>query len=201
MKIIGFAYGEFSQVLSLNPNFKPKKKKLKLILDVTVRKNSTDFSQVLKRAQSFFPNLQRHNCCSFEQKEKSCFITVDGKTDLAHLTEHILIDLIAKIKHLPTCSGITCGYFKPTYRFDLFVECPEEKVGRFCSNLAVFLMKRFIQEKEVSAKYVRLIDLVEYLERNSSDINEEKISKDLGLKEKEVFSLVKELRKFQFLQN
>jgi hypothetical protein len=200
MRIIGIEYGEFSEVSSLNPNFKPNEKRIKVILDVDNRKDGLDFFLLLERAQEFFPTLRRHNCCTLESKK--CFKSIDWTTDLAHLTEHIIIDLVVKIIHLRVCSGVTCGYFKPEWRFDLFVECPDRKVGSFCSNLAVFLMERFLRGKAVSPKYNHLISLVEYLQGNSLAVNDKnKISQELGFSEKEISSLFRELKKFQFIQN
>ena len=84
-------------------------------------------------------------------------------TDIAHMMEHMIIDLQANVSRMDSCSGITCGYKEPDFRFDLFIEYKDKDVARFSSYLTLDIIKRALLGKKVFPKYQRLIRLAEYL--------------------------------------
>ncbi len=55
---------------------------------------------------------------------------------LAHLIEHVAIDLILTASRGRRCSGATCAHADRFDRFDLFLECAEPMLGRCAAVLA-----------------------------------------------------------------
>jgi len=215
LEIKEISYGEFPEILGLNPRFKPGGKKVKVVLDVRVpetEKGNTDLSSVLMKLTKLLPSLERHQCGEhlFEDlksgKRYPSSEHLDKITDIAHIMEHIIIDLQSKITGMDSCSGITCGYKKPYYRFDLFVECEDKKVGMFSVFFAEDLLKRLLTNKSLSRRYRALIDLAKHLYGNNSLQRQTKlnpmasqISSELGWKKSFVLSLLRELKGFGFL--
>jgi hypothetical protein len=109
---------------------------------------------------------------------------------------------------MDSCSGITCGYKNPEHRFDLFIECKDEKVGRFSTFFAVDLMKRLLSGKNLIKRHFQTIELVKYLYQNRSSSQkselislDSKIASDLGWTKRTVVSLRTELKNFGFLDS
>jgi hypothetical protein len=209
------AYGEFPEVSGLNRRFKPGGKKLKVVLDIFVPKGKKriDFLSVYRKLLELLPTLERHKCGEnlFKDSGKHGDVPpgeVEGLTHIAHLIEHVIIDLQSNITKMDSCSGITCGYKNPEHRFDLFIECRDEWVGRFSVFFAVDLMKRLISGKNFIRRHFRTIELVKYLRKNipSSQKGQllrpaSKIASDLGWSKKSVVSLLQGLQEFRFLDS
>lgn len=186
-----------------------------MVLDVFVpkRKKNIDFSLVYRKLLKLLPTLEKHKCGEdllkgLENHKEIPSGEVEGMTHIAHLTEHVIIDLQSNITKMNSCSGITCGYIKPEHRFDLFIECRDEGVGRFSAFFAVDLMKRLLFDKHLSKRQFQMIELVKYLHQNlslrqkSELINlESKIASDLGWTKRSVIFLLKELNNLGFLQS
>ena len=215
MEIKEVSYGEFPEVFGLNKRFKPGGKKLKVVLDIFVprSKKRVDFSSVYQKLLELLPTLERHKCGEnlFKNSEKHKDIPpgkVEGLTHIAHLIEHVVIDLQSNITKMDSCSGITCGYKNPEHRFDLFVECRDERVGRFSVFFAVDLMKRLILGKNFVKRHFRTIELVKYLRKNVSLSQKShvpklasRIASDLGWTRRSVVSLLEGLQEFGFLDS
>jgi hypothetical protein len=104
---------------------------------------------------------------------------------------------------MDSCSGITCGYKNPEHRFDLFIECREEDVGRFSSFFSVNLVKRLLLGKNLAKRDFRIIELVKYLrgrmplgQKSELVSLESKVASDFGWTKRSVVSLFKELKNF-----
>lgn len=186
-----------------------------MVLDVFVPKRKTriDFSSIYRKLLKLLPTLERHKCGEdifndLKNHKELPSEKVEGMTHIAHLIEHVIIDLQSNITRMDSCSGITCGYKKPEHRFDLFIECRDEKVGRFSSLFAVDLMKRMLMGKNPTKRDFRMIELVRYLRENlplaqkSRSIGlESRIASDLGWRRRSILSLIKDLRDFGFLDS
>jgi hypothetical protein len=210
VEIKEISYGEFPEIFGLNKRFKPKSKKLKVVLDVFMPKNkqAVDFSLIYRKLLKLLPTLEKHKCGEnlFKNLHHHTEISsekMEGVTHIAHLTEHMIIDLQSNITKMDSCSGITCGYKNPENRFDLFIECQDEEVGRFSTFFAVDLMKKLLLGKNPARKHFRMIELVKYLRGNTSLTQksellnlESKIASDLGWTKRSVVSLFKELKNF-----
>lgn len=208
MEIKEISYGEFPDILGLNKRFKPGGKKLKVVLDVFIPegKKRVNFSSVYRKLLKLLPTLEKHKCGEnlfkdLENHHEISLEKVEWITHIAHLVEHVIIDLQSNITKMDSCSGITCGYKNPEHRFDLFIECREEDVGRFSSFFAVNLVKRLLLGKNLAKRDFRVIELVKYLrgriplsQKSELVSLESKVASDFGWTKRSAVSLLRELR-------
>jgi hypothetical protein len=215
IEIRELSYGEFSEVSGLNPRFKPGGKKLKVVLDVNAPQTKdvkTDLVSVFTKLIKLLPSLERHQCGeNLFEDIRSGNLTGDRQhpdqiTNIAHMMEHIIIDLQSNITGMNSCSGITCGYKEPAFRFDLFVECKDKKVGMFSAFFAAEVLRRLVNNKRLSPRYTYLIDLTKHLYRERShqqlaepDLLASQINQRLGWRRSFVLLLLKKLKEFGFL--
>ncbi len=166
------SYGEFREISDLNPRFRAGSRKVKVVLEVhapEVDAGQADLSSVFAGLNHLLPSLERHQCGEnlFDDlksgKKGSFGEQLERITDIAHIMEHVIIDLQSKITGMNTCSGITCGYKEPNNRFDLFVECKDKRVGVLSAFFAADLLKRLLSGRGVSRRYFALIDLAKYI--------------------------------------
>lgn len=212
LQIREICYGEFPEICGLNPRFKPKSKKVKIVIDVHVprsQKGSQDLPSAFGRLMKLLPSLERHQCGEHLLEDLKSDTAdfrsqhPDHITDIAHMMEHVIIDLQANITGMDSCSGITCGYKNPCSRFDLFVECRDKNVGVFSAFLATDLLKALLAKQSLSGRFRALIDLARYLYANKSllqltelDRVVSRISAEFGWKRRFVLSLLRKLREF-----
>ena len=212
LQIREIGYGEFPEICGLNPRFKPKSKKVKVVIDVHLpesQKGSRNLSSAFGRLMRLLPSLERHQCGEHLLEDLKSggrdfrAHHPDEATDIAHMLEHVMIDLQTNIIGMDSCSGITCGYKEPPHRFDLFVECRDKNVGVFSALLATDLLKALLAKKILSGRFRALIDLAKYLYANQSLLKRaqlepvvSRISTEFGWKRRFVLSLLRKLREF-----
>lgn len=173
MEICSVGYGSYPEILLLNSNFKPGDRLLKVVLEVHKRdlKLLGDFGETYRKLMQLFPSIDRHQCCHdqhYPGKVRTrggvAIREADIYANIAHLTEHVIIDLVASISGLSSVSGVTCGYLKPIGRHDIFVECPTKKLGLFAANLALEVMENLgngtVQKNRVK-KLTKLAKIIE----------------------------------------
>ena len=215
LQIRELSYGEFAEVSGLNPRFKPGSKKLKVVLDVhapEAQKRSGDLSSVFARLAQLLPSLQRHQCGEhlFDDLKSGGravgFQHSDPTANIAHMMEHVIIDLQSNITGMDSCSGITCGYKNPSFRFDLFVECKDKTVGSFSAFFAADVLKRLLTRRGLSRRYRALIDLAKSLYRSKShqrqiklDLMASQINSEFGWRKSFALLLLRKLKDFGFL--
>jgi len=173
MEISSVGYGSYPEILLLNSNFKPRDRFLKIVLEVHKKdvKFLGDFGETYRSLTRLFPSIKRHQCCHdslYADKVRTRggvpIKEADVCANIAHLTEHIIIDLIANISGLSSVSGVTCGYLKPISRHDIFVECPRKKLGVFAANLALEVMENLNNgtvQKNRLKKLTKLAKIIE----------------------------------------
>jgi hypothetical protein len=216
LEIKELSYGEFPEISGLNPRFKPGSKKVKVVLDVHASgsgKGDEVLPFIFMKLTKLLPSLERHQCGEHLFEDLRCGKRTlhlkypDKMTNLAHMMEHVIIDLQSKITGMNSCSGITCGYKDPYFRFDLFVECRDKKVGMFSAFFAAEVLKRLLTKRSLSRRYYALIDLAKYLYGNYAlrrqiqlDPLTSQISSEFGWRRSFVLPLLKKLKHFGFLE-
>ncbi len=212
MDIREISYGEFREISDLNPRFRPGSRKVKIVLDVhdsEARPVPADLSGIFRKLKNLLPSLEKHQCGEHlfdEAKSDHKRLPeepLERLADIAHIMEHVIIDLQSKITGMNTCSGITCGHKSPSNRFDLFVECEEKRVGVFSALFAANLLDRLLSERSVSKRYCALVDLARYVYRKdrlqqvaSIDVLVSQISLEFGWRRDFVVPLLRILRDF-----
>ncbi|MFH1335699.1 MAG: hypothetical protein ABII96_04215 [Candidatus Zixiibacteriota bacterium] len=224
LEIKEISYGEFPEISDLNPRFKPESKKVKATLDIQLPPDPAraDLSSIIHQLMKLLPTLEKHQCGEslFDNLKSGkkeplptthssvCSCHSDKITDLAHLMEHMIIDLQSNITGMDSCSGITCGYKTPPYRFDMFVECKDQTVGLFSVLFSTDVFSRLLEKGNITRRYHYLIDLAKYLYRNPSKRNPaslatftDHIAKELVLRKNYVGALIQRLKEFGFFDN
>ncbi len=209
MRIVSLNFGRFPELEGLSILFKHKCLKLNLVLDVLVPEGvDLDFGSVYRKVTDFLPNLQKHKCWAnllggtvFDNGKKELpFQCVGGITDLAHLVEHMIIDLQATVGQMKSCTGLTCGYQNPSHRFDLFIECKDKRVATFCSNLAVKMMRELVWKGNISPECANSIRLAKSLyDEPELYYTPQKLAQKLGWQKEDLSFQIKELIILKFL--
>ena len=206
MKIIEMKWGEFPQVDHLNPKFIPGSMRLKATLEISPDGlGKRDLKNYIQELNQLFPSFNRHRCenehgltTSFQPKPG--LKQVDEATDIAHLIEHMVIDLQCSLGQMRSCSGITCAYWSPENRFDLFVECRDRKVGVFALRLAGEIVEEILIEDKFGPKYKKILQLARLIQKNPQiSGNPGKLSAVLKWKERSIKSYLKELIRLGYL--
>lgn len=160
VEIAGLWFGPFAEITTLNRRFIPGRTRLKLTIDLNLAARAPGATPALFMAslQRLLPSLARHNCCGHGRIEETLLSGIrrpecapdepDDAVDIAHLLEHLIIDFQHGIADMRACSGITCGHRSPITRYDLFVETPDERIGRVCVALACDLMNHMLHGGE-----------------------------------------------------
>lgn len=140
--IRGFEVGRHPGARGLNPNFARTSPLAKLIVEIGA---GADPRKAFRRAVSALvqncTSLPRHICLGrdgghfLDGSENAC-------DDLAHLLEHLVIDLGARLSSLERVSGVTCGLRAPANRYHIYVECDERRAGEFITRLAAWALER-----------------------------------------------------------
>jgi len=136
-----------------------------------------------------FPTLREHKCNweylgmeGSSPEESALEIGIQefgGYEDIAHLVEHLVIDLQHSVAGMRLCSGVTCCYQDSRDRYDIFVESTDERTGRFAALLAVEVMNRFLTEGDIDLEYRKVIHFAKYLHRYSTfEIPREGLNED-----------------------
>jgi hypothetical protein len=215
LEIKEISYGEFGEISTLNPRFKPGSKKVKIVLDVhapQAQEGDGNLTSIFMKLTKLLPSLERHQCGEHllqdlrSGKRNAYSQGLEKTTDLAHIMEHVIIDLQSNITGMNTCSGITCGYKDPGFRFDLFVECEDKRVGVFSAFFAAEVLERLLSKRELSRRYYVLVELAKYLYGKGRRLGPRKldaaasqVSSEFGLKRSFVLPLLKTLQTFGFL--
>jgi len=155
------AVGPFPEAVSLHPGFTPGVPRVRLTIDVGLglRKKPGPLGvEETKALLEFCPRLLDHDCGAGGSLRRFLngahrlagtvsSIPADGATDerdglnLAHLIEHVAIELIVGVTRAPRCSGATCAHAGRLDRFDIFLECTDPLAGRAAAILAAALVR------------------------------------------------------------
>jgi hypothetical protein len=155
LEIVAVAHGPYPEVSRLNPEFITGIPRLKLTLRIDINGAPPQAEACLGALEAQFPSLARHRCCGDNSlretffsrgRRQSCSVQeADPGVDVAHLAEHLIIDIQHFVGRMKICSGVTCAYREPRNMFDIFVECPEEKVGRLGAAVASELVNDLLR--------------------------------------------------------
>jgi hypothetical protein len=144
VQIVDAALGEFLPVASLNPSFRPRALKLRLVLEVawSPPRAAAALIGLQGRLLELLPTFRRHTCrAPAEYGICSPAFTAGSRIEaplaLAHTLEHVMIDTIACVTRAPSISGVTAAFPGCDELFDLFVECPDPLLARLATHVAL----------------------------------------------------------------
>jgi len=160
-------FGEFPHITNLNPAFRPGMRRIKLTLRIGAARRGA--REILDQLAGFLPTLSFHRCCGgnlvrqtfFRRSERRhCAIRrTDDGVDLAHLVEHVVIDVQHYVARMKICSGVTCAHADPPDLYDVFVESPEAILGRACAGIAVDLVQDLLASRRADPAYLCMMQV------------------------------------------
>jgi len=174
IRFLSMEHGPHPEVQHLNDRFLPGSEKLKTTLDVLGGEGSSDGipAAAVPRLLEVFPGLTRHRCCGgndlhstlFHRRSRSgCALPpTNHGTDLCHLLEHLAMEMVAAVTGARRCSGLTCGYRTPPNRFDLFLECPDPRVGAVALSCAAQILHSLLTQGYAPAGSPRYAEAARY---------------------------------------
>ena len=159
IQLHSMAFALFPAAEPLNPRFRAGHTKLRLTVDAEPAPNVPDRA-LQDRLVAAFPGLARHHCQvqgdgAPRPARARGVVLVDGETtaNQAHLLEHLLLEMLGFLDHVPRLSGVTCAYTSPPERNDIFVECVDSESGRFAAVVALEAMNACLVGDPVSPLY------------------------------------------------
>lgn len=170
--------GPFPSVSRLNPRFIPGLPRVRLTLDLgeTLRRAAAPLGAAeTADLLELCPRLVEHDCDGGSPIRE--MLSAPGGAParaapeaesgdglgLAHLIEHVAIDLIAAATGAPRCSGVTCAYAGRLDRFDIFLECADPALGRAVALLATVIVRDLRYGRDRLASHRRCRDLLAHL--------------------------------------
>ena len=145
-------HGSLPSALPLNPLFRKDRQRLRLTLDLgsDLRRRVRSLSPAQREALvSFSPRLDHHDCCLGLGLGALLTTGADGQSSatdadglaLAHLIEHLALELLTEASAGRECHGATCALADRTERFDLFLEVSDPLLGRTAAILAAVMAR------------------------------------------------------------
>jgi hypothetical protein len=149
--------GLFPEASPLHPGFVPGLPRVRMTLDLgaELRRSPAPLSPQGREALlTFCPRLVDHDCGAgdgirrlFEDGAPALPQTAAGTDEaldglaVAHLIEHVAIEIIVSVSGLRRCSGVTCAHRERLDRFDIFLESPDPLAGRAAAILAAAVVR------------------------------------------------------------
>jgi hypothetical protein len=188
----------FPAAESLNPLFRIGVGRIRMTLDfgADLRRRASCLSAVQQEALlAFSPRLDHHDCCLGVGLDALLSITARspgempvaedlGGADglpLAHLIEHLALELLADAGGGRECHGATCAHADLPDRFDLYLESPDPILGRTAAILSVVMARDVCAGLDRLNLHLRTRDLLIALASGGrSAIVPEDVALDLG---------------------
>ncbi len=171
--VLGFDFGHHPQILSLNPSFQRGARTLRLEVEVHWQPAAPreDLQRLQRALERFSPSLRAHQCRG--PHAYRLFAETPGGQEpleaplaLAHLLEHLFIDMVAFVSELPSVSGITGARRDATNRFDVFVECPLRSLARLVVGCGTAWMTALVAGAPLDGDPRALLELARLLYRH-----------------------------------
>ena len=167
------AYAAFAAAEALNPRFRAGHPKLRLTVDAEPLPDVPD-QALHARLVASFPGLTRHHCQVQDSDlprhaRARGVVLVEGETtaNQAHLLEHLLLEMLSTLDHLPRLSGVTCAYTSPPERSDIFVECPDQESGELAARIAVRAMNAVLTGEALAPLYPDVLRCARLMRRHA----------------------------------
>ena len=148
VRIVERSLGPAPESLPLNADFRPDSLKLKLTAQIAwsppnAREALRDFG---RRFERISPSFARHRCGGKGGYDIHALLLsgagrgngeLEAGLALAHLMEHVMIDVVAFVSNPGRVSGATGAHRDATDHYDVFVECEHPVVADLAVKLAL----------------------------------------------------------------
>lgn len=159
IQLHSMAFAPFLPAEPLNERFQRGHPKLRLTVDAEPAPDVPDQS-LLEELVACFPGLAHHHCqvqgaeVRRPERARGVVLVEDETTaNQAHLLEHLMLEMLSFLDHVPRLSGVTCAYTSPPERNDIFVECVDPETGGFAALVAVETMNAALAGEPLAPLY------------------------------------------------
>ena len=159
MELLSIEYGDFDAMCDLDLSHECPSACLKVHITV---------DPVLVSHQEMMAGLQDALATVFQAVRGIVAASRDSQDDtetIAHLTGGVILDIQRDLCEWPSGSSL---YYRPMdnrNEYELYVECIDERVGRFAAQLAVNVMRMLMIDERFDPRLIWVIDLVRLLHR------------------------------------
>ncbi len=174
IQLHSIAFALFPAAEPLNPRFRTGHTKLRLTVDAEPAPDLPD-ATLHDRLVAAFPGLARHHCqvqgdgAKRPARARGVVLVEDETTaNQAHLLEHLLLEMLSFLDHVPRLSGVTCAYASPPERNDIFVECGDPESGRFAALVALEAMNAGLAGESLSPLYPDVLRCARLIRRHAA---------------------------------
>ncbi|KAA3613909.1 MAG: hypothetical protein DWQ05_16685 [Calditrichaeota bacterium] len=209
MELIKIVPGNFAELNKLNGNFKKDTQRIRATIDTTEEKDFYigKFPDLLFGMLKLFPNIRHHHCHQGEHKYPNrdfdirhlgAPIKIVGDViDTVHLVEHISLEIQCQVDDLDECSGLTCNYWEPENRFDVFIECNKPAIATFSCNFAFQLCTSMLNGTKNDFHIDEVIKMARAIEK-SGEYSLHVLARLLKWSKKKTMGNLKLLEQFNF---
>jgi hypothetical protein len=211
--------GLFPEVSSLHSGFVPGIPRVRLTLDLGTRMRGRPAPLHPEGREALLelcPRLPDHDCGAGDEIRRllagdetggaGARAAVDEGDErdglaVAHLIEHVAIELIVGVLGVPRCSGVTCAHRDRLDRFDIFLESVDPLAGRAVAVLAAAVVRDlFLRRIGRLALHRRCRDLLAHLSCSGAvSLIAEDTARDLACGPEEALQALEELVRLGYL--
>jgi hypothetical protein len=208
MHIRRIQYARVPKIRMLNHNFRDDRNHLVVTMDVEGYDppQTNGFLTIYRALARLFPTLSDHSCCEewentplyLQETQGVSMKWVGEVADVAHLVEHVIVDLQCAVTSMSRCSGVTCGHRDPENRFDLFVECDDPYVGAFSAHFATFLVASMFAKPRLSPHYRDIVQAAHWAHTQPGRIDRAELAAALAMCPIRAQWAISALERFEF---
>ena len=202
----------YPEARSLNHSFRRDLPLLKLQLEIdwTPDRPESEMKKLLRRLLALSPSLRDHSCRGESRyrvhqpgakKNAAPESPFEAGLALAHLIEHLLIDIVAFVTEQRKISGATGAPMGTSGRFDIFVECPDAAVARLAIPLSLEWIAVVRAGATVNGRGKTALDLARHLYRERpAVIHPGQAAQDLGRKDSAIRRILEWLEEIGYVR-
>ncbi len=209
MKLIGFEEGLFPELDNYNAGFIKGSRRLKATIDTLSSKTHyiENYPELLFNTLDLLPNIRNHRCSHGENEHAgrdydmshifSPIKIVGDVIDTVHLFEHVALEIQCQVAEMKECSGLTCNYWEPETRYDVFIECEETSVAEFSCLTSLKLINSQINTPDEPFNIRDVLQLAITITRKGYE-DPEALAAHLGWSNGKLNRMMAELRELKF---
>ena len=211
--------GPYPEASPLHPGFVPGLPRVRLTIDLGARFRGDAPAFAAGEREALLrlcPRLLEHACGGAGElarlldrpqgrpKDQPAGDASDARDGIlvAHLIEHVAIEILVGVSGSGKCSGVTCAHRDRLDRFDIYIESADPMAGRACAILAVAVVRDLLLHMGADrlALHRRCRDLLAFLVSTSSTgVVAEDAARHLACGSEEAMQTLEELVRLGYL--